>query len=283
MDLVKVLKMKSKQYDKDKKEGDKADKEHQKNIEEKEKDEKKQEELEEKSGYTLLYNKIRKEMIDKGFKGFEVNRETYKIIGPFDPNKKYHEKKSRMKTKIVDNSKAIEKRKKINKFIEDEEPILQKTTSKFIDNIIKGIEEKIPQKPKKRLMSTKKIVEPVIKRSFITTTKIVEPVKKKRGRPPIPQEEKDKKKLEKAQKAKEEKERKQEEKEYAERERNRKESGRQYAEKQYKENKIEYKKLKRYMREENETGGNDKRTVNKYNDLKRRIKEYEDRYINNVV
>jgi hypothetical protein len=179
--------------------------------------------------------------------------------------------KTRMKTKKVDNSKAIERRQKRDEIFEHDKNLTdKKSIQRVIDHVIKNISEPLPPKPKKRKMTTKVIYTP-------------EPVKKKRGRPSIPQEEKDKKKLEKAQKAKEEKERKQEEKEYAEREKLRKESGKIYAEKQYKENKIEYKKLKRYMREENETGGNDKRTVNKYNDLKRRIKEYEDKYINNVV
>lgn len=190
-------------------------------------------------------------------------------------------KRTRMKTKIVDNSKAQEKRKRIKKLI-DEEPKLQESTSKLIDSIIKGIEEKLPSKPKKRLMSTMKIMEPIKKRP-ISTMKIMEPEKKKRGRPPISQEVKEQKKLEKIEKAKEEKERKQEEKEYAEREKNRQEYSKKYNAEQYKENKIQYKKLKSYIREENETGGVDKTTMHKYNDLKRRIKEYEDKYINNVV
>jgi len=105
----------------------------------------------------------------------------------------------------------------------------------------------------------------------------------KKGRSPIPQEIKEKNKLEKAQKLKEEKERIKEEKENAEGERLRKEFGRQENAKQYRENKIEYKKLKNYIREENETGGIDKQTKKQYLDLKRRIKEYEDKYINNVV
>jgi hypothetical protein len=179
--------------------------------------------------------------------------------------------KTRMKTKIVDNSKAHERRRKRDEIFEHDKNLTdKKSIQRVIDHVIKNISEPLPPKPKKRKMTTKVIYTP-------------EPVKKKRGRPSIPQEIKEQKKLEKIQKAKEEKERKQEEKEYAEREKNRKESGKIYAEKQYKENKIEYKKLKRYMREENETGGNDKRTVAKYNDLKRRIKEYEDKYINNVV
>jgi hypothetical protein len=88
---------------------------------------------------------------------------------------------------------------------------------------------------------------------------------------------KEKNKLEKAQKLKEEKERIKDEKEYAERERLRKEYGRQINAKQYQENKIEYNKLKKYIRKENETGGIDKRTKAKYLDLKRLIKEYEEK------
>ena len=69
-----------------------------------------------------------------------------------------YNKRVPMKTKIVDNSKAIARKNKLNKILEFE-PKLKENTSKLIDNIIKGIEEKLPPKPKKRLMTTTKIVE----------------------------------------------------------------------------------------------------------------------------
>ena len=214
-------------------------------------------------------NKEEKET-DKAYK--KSMKEIKESIEKYKNNKRVP-----MKTKIVDNSKAIERRRKRDEIFEHDKKLTdKKSIQRVIDHVIKNVSEPLPPKPKKRKMRTKVIYTPEPEPE-------PEPVKKKRGRPSIPQEEKDKKKLEKAQKAKEERERKQEEKEYLEREKLRKESGKIFAEKQYKENKIEYKKLKRYMREENETGGNDKRTIAKYNDLKRRIKEYEDRYINNVV
>lgn len=185
--------------------------------------------------------------------------------------------KTRMKTKIVDNFKANERRRKRDEVFEHDKNLTdKKTIQRLIAHVMKNVSELPPPKPRKTKMKTNKIVE------YIPEPE-PEPVKKKRGRPPIPQEIKEQRKLEKAQKAKEERERKQEEKEYAEREFNRKQAGKIHAEKQYKENKIEYKKLKKYIKEENETGGVDKRTMNKYNDLKNRIKEYEDKYINNVV
>ena len=230
----------------------------------------------------LIFNFFKENNIETTFDNMKLAKEKY---GKYDEKIDYSKylykdepiKKSRMKTKIVDNSKAIERRRKRDEIFEHDKNLTdKKTIQRLIDHVIKNVSEPLPPKPRKRKMKTKKIVE------YIPEPE-PEPVKKKRGRPSIPQEIKEQKKLEKIQKAKEEKERKQEEKEYAEREFNRKQAGKIHAEKQYKENKIEYKKLKKYIREENETGGVDKKTMNKYNDLKSRIKEYEDRYINNVV
>lgn len=280
MDLLKILKKKSKQYEIDKREGDIADKQHQLKIEKQEEERNNLEKIKELSGYRALTDKLREELKSQGLKRGDIARKVSEQIGTFDPKKDYHVKeepvkKSRMKTMKIDNSKAIIRKKKEN-LINETNDNLNIQIPKFIDNIISGIEEKIPKK-------TKNISKEKPKGRLMTTTKIVEPVKKKRGRPPIPQEIKEQKKLEKIQKANEEKERKKEEKEYAEREKNRQEYSKKYNAKQYIENKAELKKLKKYMREELETGGYDKQTKFKYNDLKRRIKEYEDKYINNVV
>jgi uncharacterized protein YoaH (UPF0181 family) len=173
MDLLKILQKKSKDFIKNQKAESKVRKANEEEIDKQEKNDERIFKLMETSGYSELSNKIRKKFMNEGMSSLEALKKFRELYGTFDPNKNYHEKKSRMKTKIVDNSKAMEKRRRIDKFIEEEEPILKKNTSKFIDNIIKGIEEKIPKKQKKTTMMTAKIMKPVKKRTM-STTKIVE-------------------------------------------------------------------------------------------------------------
>jgi hypothetical protein len=113
------------------------------------------------------------EMAEKRSKeGVEAWEKIQKRINEIDEKKNKIIPKSRMKTMKIDNSKAIARKNALNKLIEFE-PKLREKTSKFIDNIIKGIEEKIPKKPKKRLMTTTKISKP-IKKKPMSTMKIVE-------------------------------------------------------------------------------------------------------------
>jgi hypothetical protein len=128
MDLVKVLKNKSKQYDKDKKEGDKADKEHQKNMEEKANEFENIKKLMEKSGYNDLYDKIKDDLKSQGLKRGEIAKKVLEQIGTFDPKKDYH---NFGKSKKIDFKEAKKESKAIRK---------------TIDEIMKGMKVKLPKK-----------------------------------------------------------------------------------------------------------------------------------------
>ena len=134
MDLVKILKNKSYQYDKDKREGDIADKQHQQKIEKQEKENDKIFKLMETSGYKALTDKLREELKSQGLKRGDIARKVSEIIGTFEPKKNYHN---------FDKS----KKPNINELVNSDK-ITNKKIRKTIDDIMKSIKVKLPKKKK---------------------------------------------------------------------------------------------------------------------------------------
>ena len=173
MNLIKILQKKSKDFIKNQKSEDKAQKAIDERMEKQDKEDKRMFELMETSGYNKLFNKIKEEIPNEGLKKSQILNKVLEQIGTFDPNKDYHEKKTRMKTKIVDNSKAI-KRRKIENLLNENNDKLNIQIPRFIDNIISGIEEKIPKKTKKPIKKKTMTTTKPIKKTTMKTAKIME-------------------------------------------------------------------------------------------------------------